>query len=288
MQGSFEKFSQYLAQAIALEVCVHPKPGLVTRQGNGAHADMSILTFAVSSAIVARAFWRFAEIGARHASGPRTLLSAVRAEGRAAETALLAATKGVNTQRGILFAGGVLAAAAGYLTRRRDAGAADLFRIAAEMTQGITETELAHIPSRSARTAGERLYHAYGITGIRGEAERGFPSVREIALPVLKTAFAEGASLNDACACTLLALMTCVEDSNVVWRSDLETLVELKQQAKEIQENHATIPEKIRALEALDAFCHKKNISPGGSADLLSVTIAVYLLEYGEFPCVVM
>ena len=51
-----DKLSLYLSQAIMLEVCVHPKPGLVTRCSRGAHTDMTILTFAASSAVLAHAF----------------------------------------------------------------------------------------------------------------------------------------------------------------------------------------------------------------------------------------
>lgn len=289
MPCSFEKLSQYLAQAIALEVCIHPKPGLVTRRSNGSHSDMSILTFAVSSTIVAGAFERFAAIGAQHDGEPTTLLAALRAEGRAAETALLAATKGVNTQRGILFAGGILAAAGGYLTRYDRAETDDLFRVVAQMTSGLVKTELEQLAGKRARTAGEILYQRYGITGIRGEVERGFPSVCETGLPAMEAAFAQGASLNDACVCTLLALLTRVEDSNVVWRTDLRTLQELQRRAEEIANCPGTsLQDKRRAAETLDAFCRNKNISPGGSADLLSITIAVYLLQHGQFPCTIL
>lgn len=285
MQGSLEKFSQYLAQAIALEVCIHPKPGLVTRCGNGSHTDMSILTFAVSSAIVARAFERFAAIGAQHSGEPKTLLAALREQGRAAEAALLAATKGVNTQRGILFAGGILAAAGGYLSRRRGAKPDDVFQIAAKMAEGIVETELQQLPGSLARTAGEILYQTYGVTGIRGEAEQGFPSVRATGLPALETAFSQGASLNDACVYTLLALLTCVEDSNVIWRTDLQTLHALQQKASAIQACGSVLTSAgRRAIDQLEAFCRHQNISPGGSADLLVITIATYLLRHGQFP----
>lgn len=289
MPCSFEKLSQYLAQAITLEVCIHPKPGLVTCRSNGSHTDMSILTFAVSSAIVARAFERFAMIGAKHDGGPTTLLAALRNEGRAAETALLTATKGVNTQRGILFAGGILAAAGGFLTRFGEADADDLFRVVAEMTSGLVKAELEQLPGEHARTAGEILYQRYGVTGIRGEVERGFPSVRETGLPAIEAAFVQGASLNDACVCALLALLTRVEDSNVVWRTDLRTLQDLQRRAREIEIcSGVSIQDKLCAVETLDAFCRNKNISPGGSADLLSITLAVYLLQHKKFPCFIL
>lgn len=42
---TLRQMSMFLTQAVFMEVCVHPKPGLVTRHGSGAHTDMSILTF---------------------------------------------------------------------------------------------------------------------------------------------------------------------------------------------------------------------------------------------------
>ena len=53
---TLRQMSMFLTQAVFMEVCVHPKPGLVTRHGSGAHTDMSILTFAAGSAVLAKAF----------------------------------------------------------------------------------------------------------------------------------------------------------------------------------------------------------------------------------------
>ena len=104
------------------------------------------------------------------------------------------------------------------------------------MTQGLTENELAGLQADRPLTAGERLYQAYGITGIRGEVEAGFPSVRQNGLPGLKEAFARGAGLNDALVHTLLNLMTVVQDSNVIWRGGYEKLPFVQQRAREILE----------------------------------------------------
>ena len=60
---SFEKLSEYLSQAILLEVAAYPKPGLVNRHTNGSHSDMSILTFAMSSVVLSRAYYQFLELG---------------------------------------------------------------------------------------------------------------------------------------------------------------------------------------------------------------------------------
>lgn len=214
---TLRQMSMFLTQAVFMEVCVHPKPGLVTRHGSGAHTDMSILTFAAGSAVLAKAFSDLQILGMKHNGNYQELFGKVRRYGVSAEQELLRVTKGVNTQRGILFAGGLLAAAAGAaMNKGLDSKA--LCSIVAEMTQGLTENELAGLQADRPLTAGERLYQAYGITGIRGEVEAGFPSVRQNGLPGLKEAFAKGAGLNDALVHALVHLMTVVQDSNVIWR----------------------------------------------------------------------
>ena len=134
---TLRQMSMFLTQAVFMEVCVHPKPGLVTRHGSGAHTDMSILTFAAGSAVLAKAFSDLQILGMKHNGNYQELFGKVRRYGVSAEQELLRVTKGVNTQRGILFAGGLLAAAAGAaLNKGLDSEA--LCSIVAEMTQGLT------------------------------------------------------------------------------------------------------------------------------------------------------
>lgn len=278
------RLSMFLTQAIFMEVCTHPKPGLVTRSSNGSHNDMSILTFAAGSAVLAKAFSGLQDLGMNHSDGPRELFEKVRQYGIGAEQELLQMTKGVNTQRGILFAGGLLAAAAGYALKA-GRGSEALCGIVADMTQGLVDRELAGLQTDRPLTAGERLYRVYGITGIRGEVEAGFPSVRQAGLPGLKEAFARGAGLNDALVHTLLNLMTVVQDSNVIWRGGYEKLPFVQQRAREILEAGSIFTAAgRRLLAATETLFAAQRISPGGSADLLSVTTALYLVENKEFP----
>ena len=115
---ALQQMSLFLTQAVFMEVCAHPKPGLVTRHSNGAHTDMSILTFAAGSAVLAKAFTDLQVLGMKHTGDYRELFAKVRQYGVSAEQELLRVTKGVNTQRGILFAGGLMAAAAGAGSER--------------------------------------------------------------------------------------------------------------------------------------------------------------------------
>lgn len=282
---ALRQMSVFLTQAIFLEVCVHPKPGLVTRSSNGSHTDMSILTFAAGSAVLAKAFTELQDLGMRHTGSSQELFGKVRSYGIKAEQELLQATKGVNTQRGILFAGGLVAAAAGVALKEGLNGTKTLCRIIAEMTKGLVANELDGLTADRKLTAGEELYRAYGITGIRGEVEDGFPSVRQAGLPALQEAFAQGANLNDALLHTLLNLMTVVQDSNVIWRGGYAKLTLVQQRAREILSLGSVFTAVGRNLvAATEAMFRAERISPGGSADLLSVTAALYLLENKEFP----
>lgn len=281
--ADLQKVSQYLTQAILLEVSTHPKPGLVTRLSNGAHKDMSIFTFMMSSAVLSKAFNDLQDIGQAHRGTLAELFCKLRSYGVGAEAELLRVTKGVNTQRGILFAGGIVSAVSGYAMNMglsRDA----LLPLIKEMAAGLVAKELKNL-DHAAMTAGEKLYYKYGITGIRGEVENGFPSVVNYGLPALEDAFNKGATINDALVHALISLMTVVEDSNVIWRTDYDTLLEVQRIAKNILSLGSVFTEKGRmAIADTERYFLQRRISPGGSADLLSVTITLYLLEHKEFP----
>ena len=161
----------------------------------------------------------------------------------------------------------------------------ELIPLVRQMTTGLVEREL-HRLNHEAITAGEKLYRDNGITGIRGEVEQGFPSVVKYGLPALKQALAAGATLNDALVHSLISLMTVVEDSNVIWRTDLATLFEVQGIAANILAVGSVFTREGRkAIAQAEEYFVARRISPGGSADLLSITIALYLLENKEFPC---
>lgn len=281
--ADLQKVGQYLTQAILLEVSTHPKPGLVTRLSNGAHKDMSIFTFMMSSAVLSKAFNDLQDIGQAHKGTLAELFCKLRSYGVGAEAELLRVTKGVNTQRGILFAGGIVSAVSGYAMNMGLSRNA-LLPMIKEMAAGLVARELKNL-DHAAMTAGEKLYYKYGITGIRGEVENGFPSVINHGLPALEDAFNKGATINDALVHALIALMTVVEDSNVIWRTDYETLLEVQRIAKDILNLGSVFTEKGRmAIAETERYFLQRRISPGGSADLLSITITLYLLEHKEFP----
>ncbi|WP_245431139.1 triphosphoribosyl-dephospho-CoA synthase MdcB [Rhodoplanes roseus] len=285
LDGAAWRIGSATLTGLLLEVCSHPKPGLVTPRSMGAHEDMDVRTFMLSSAAIAPCLYQCAALGRAHRGAPVRLLSAVRAVGREHDAALLAATNGVNTQRGALFCAGLLAAAAGCVSRATDAlSADDVLRTVGEITEGLCERELRRNAGEP-RTAGEILFRRHGTLGIRGEVEAGFPSVVDCGLPALRTALAAGHGLDRALVHALVALIAISEDTTVMWRGGPEALDFVRAEARHVMDlGGALTPEGVAAIHRLDEACIARRISPGGSADLLSVTVGTHLLEHPAFP----
>jgi triphosphoribosyl-dephospho-CoA synthetase len=144
------------------------------------------------------------------------------------------------------------------------------------MTAGLTERDYHGVTAENAVTVGQRLFVLHGITGARGQAEAGFPAVTEIGLRVLEQGVARGLSLNDAGCGALLAILASTTDTNMIARSDLQTQHTVSAQIAKLLQKEP-YPGK-ETLEKLDDWFIQKNLSPGGSADLLAATYFLYFV----------
>ena len=263
-------------EAMLVEVSVTPKPGLVDRNNSGAHRDMCFFTFLKSAAGLHNAFDKFAQAGSESPS-PSSMFPVLRKIGLEAEHDMFSATGGINTHKGEIFSLGVLCGCAGYLSRLgQDLTPNNLLGLAGRVCAGLCESDFAETRKKPthALTKGERIYLEHGITGIRGEAETGYPVVRNAGLPALTKYLAEGLNMNDALAFTLLHIMAVNYDTNIISRHDLKTAKEVMRTAESLIAEGLTI-EKLLKLD--DEFI-SRNISPSGSADLLAVTYFIHSL----------
>lgn len=267
------RISALAAKALLYEVCITPKPGLVDRSNSGAHGDMDIFTFMASTAALQPYFTDCAKIG-MEGHTPEETFRKLRLRGMLAEGDMLRQTGGVNTHKGAIFTMGLVCAAAGRL----EAFSADgLLAQCAAMTRGLTERDFRNVTMESARTAGEKLYAAYGISGIRGQAKAGFPAVKDFGLPVLEKGLAEGLSMDRAGAAALLAILANTDDTNLIARSDRATQQATAKAVAALLEENAYPQEKT--LAELDRQFIERNLSPGGSADLLALTLFIHFLS---------
>ncbi len=269
-------------QAMLMEAACTPAPGLVDMVNAGAHDDMDFFTFLQSSAALSGTMLRCAAAGWEHQGKAAQLLPVLRHIGLSGERDMFAATGGVNTQKGLLFLLGVLAAAAALNLRQTSASdEAAVFKQVANISRGIVARELEPLrfKDRSAlATAGERLYVEHGIVGIRGELEAGLPGVRKMGLPCLREALAAGLTLNDALVHSLMGLMTMVEDTTIINRHGVAVLQDVQQKAQQIMVDGGMLSDDGRLqILALDDTFIRRNISPGGTADMLAAT---YFIEF--------
>jgi holo-ACP synthase/triphosphoribosyl-dephospho-CoA synthase len=281
-----QKIGALAVEAMLYEAACTPAPGLVDRANSGAHQDMNYYSFLSSSAALEFSLTRCAEAGLRHKGEPSEVLPVLRYIGIEGEAAMLKATNGVNTQKGLLFSLGIIAAAAGYLKAKQMPLTGEAICLAvSQIAAGIVARELCNIEKpMEALTAGEKLYRKFGITGIRGEMEAGLPGIRQFALPALKKAVADGLSTNAAMVQTLLVLMTAVEDTTVMNRHSPEIMRDyVRQKAGEVLSAGGmyTAAGQEKA-EALDKEFIAGNISPGGAADMVAATWFIFKLEQVE------
>ena len=233
--------AQLARQALEDEVCLTPKPGLVDRRNTGAHDDMDLPLFRRSAAALEPYFCRFVSLGMAGAS-PAEL----QALGREAEHAMLTATGGVNTHKGALYSFALLLSALG----RSLTEGGDPFHTAAAIAGALPPASGTHGSAVRAQCG-----------GVRQEAISGFPTARHMR---------ELLSRSGALA-ALTWSMSRLDDSTLVYRGGPEGLHYVQQAASAL----LALPENAvaPALEALDDDLIARHLSPGGSADLLSLAL---------------
>lgn len=268
-------------RALLYEVNTTPKPGLVDRRNSGSHSDMDSFTFMNSAAALYPYFEACTRIGRETMACPAPeTFAALRPLGCEAEGEMLEATGGVNTHKGAIFSIGIVCAALGRLDR----GCwSDPVRISEEvkaMLRGLTEQDFSDITEANAVTAGQRLYAKYGITGVRGQAEAGFPTVLEYGLPALEKGVAQYADLNRAGCGALLSILANSTDTNMIARSSRARQLDWAERLRALL-RETPYPEEETLIRLDDQFI-SEHLSPGGSADLLALSYLLYFLKTEE------
>jgi triphosphoribosyl-dephospho-CoA synthase len=254
------------ASCLRLEVETWPKPGLVSHIDNGSHVDMDAAMLRRSASVLQPFFTALATAG-----GAGACMDELRAIGVKAEAAMLAASGGVNTHRGAIFGLGLLCAAA---AQTRDGGTLGLF-VRRRYGRAIAAGPVA-LTSHGARAG-----RAYGAPGARGEAAAGFPSVYAIGAPALTQGRRlapgdpEAARVHAA-----FALIAAVADTNLLHRGGARGLAFAQDAANAfLARGGVGAPDWRASAARVHAAFAARRLSPGGSADLLAMSLFVQTID---------
>ncbi|MDY3620561.1 MAG: triphosphoribosyl-dephospho-CoA synthase [Prevotella sp.] len=307
-------------QALQAELDTTPKPGLVDKDNNGAHRDMDYALMQLSINTLHPYFVRLAFLGFADTLPSHTV---IRDAGIEAEKAMLEATNGVNTHKGALFSMGLAVVAAAYEEKKAAANKevrgkeerekerekeeredsqvslenlAPLESLASPLSslQLTIKALAASFPDTSGTHGSKAKQLSNGTTTIKGaldNAREGYEKLFAEWLPF----YNERRKSHDAHALhkTLLRIMCDLDDTNIIYRTNVTTAEEVKQEARALlasfEEAYAAedkekcasaIEEKcasaeLLALKDMDRRYTERNISPGGAADMLSLTVFI-------------
>ena len=231
-ESSRPNLMTYLAvRALQMELEAPMKPGLVGPDSNGAHKDMDYALM-LRSIDAIRPF--FPRMGM--AESPEEL----RMIGIDAEKAMLAATGGVNTHRGAIFALGLA-----------------LYRHPFEETAAAVDD-------------GTSKQRDPGIKGAMQMALDGYRDLYEDWLPYWRSVQDDPFQIQK----TLLRIMSGLDDTCVLHRVGYDRAQEVKVEAGALLETFSE-----DGLKDMCGRYAAEGISPGGAADMLALTIFMYSIS---------
>ena len=236
-----ETLGEMAENALLAEVHFTPKPGLVDEANNGAHRDMDVPLFERSAHALRPCFEEFVRLGIQGASP-----AALQQAGVRAEQAMFAATGGVNTHKGAIYSGALLLHAAGRLLSGEEEG--DLCELAAQTAAAIPAPTGTHGAAVRAQCG-----------GIRTEAVSGYPTAQAVLRQLRQSGPLDA----------LLLSMSRLDDSTLWHRGGAEGAQLVRSRAADILAAPAS--EREARMRRLDAELIERNLSPGGSADLLAM-----------------
>ena len=269
-----EFLAKVATDALLQEVNLAPKPGLVDPISVGAHKDMTKDTFYQSIEALRPYLLAYAEAGSHHNGTPAQLFDELRTLGKQAEVAMMAATNNINTHKGANFSFALVLGA----TAHTKGNITEALHYCHLMTRHLIEVDFANLDKKEHLSYGEKLYIEHGITGIRGEAATGYPSLAK-ALDYYNTLDTHTPRHRDLLL--LLYLMTFVEDGNLIHRGGINAYEQVQKEAQQLfqEAQKLTETELANRLKDYDNVLIERNLSPGGSADLLSLTFFCHKIQ---------
>jgi len=241
--------SHLAARALRIELDLTPKPGLVDRNNSGSHKDMD---YALMSKSIDTLVYGFTKLALAGYQKMIPLHEDIVRIGVRTEKEMFSVTEGVNTHKGALFSLGLAIVSTAHLIfNRKDLSAGNLIACISHLAGEF---------SSPADTNGAKMRAGFSIPGALDYAASGYDILFSTWIPFLR----EKNSYHDL----LLKIISTLEDTNIYYRAGSEGAAFAKSRAKEMLgccNEHS--------LTCLDAEFIRRNISPGGAADMFALTI---------------
>jgi triphosphoribosyl-dephospho-CoA synthetase len=183
-----------------------------------------------------------------------SLLESLRNIGKSAETDMFNATDGVNCYKGLIFNLGIVISA--YAIKISRFTSDDILIISKKIAHDLLDDY-----NHDSLSFGDTAFKKFGILGARGEALSGFKNVKN-GINLLQDSNAN-ALLN-----LLVYYIIHIDDTTLLKRAkDINLYNSVKNMFGELDLN------STEQINILNDFCIRNNLSFGGSADLLVVSV---------------
>jgi len=259
-------------RALKAELNTTPKPGLVDTHDSGAHRDMDHALMMRSIRAMHPYFVRLATLGYDSTQLPAH--NDIVSIGIEAEKAMFKSTGGVNTYKGALFSMGLAVTAATYIIGRGEVATTThgkeyvpnnlLSTTIIQLANGFPDTSGTHgSRAKQLAQAGGKLKSALD------NAREGYSQLFGEWLPFYETRIKGDDSYVKHK--TLLRIMCDLDDTNIVYRTDYDTMLQVKTEARRLLEDFSEA-----GIEDMNRDFVSRNISPGGSADMLALVVFLF------------
>lgn len=271
-----EALGRLAKDALLKEVRLPGKPGLVGPDGCRGHSDMDLELMELSAQTLEPTFVLMAEAASMKPLGQelRDLLGAI---GREGEARMMEATRGTNTHRGAIWNLGlhVMAVSQELQYRNRKHSTVENFTAVAGQIASIQDSwvDVSYRPGAVARKR-------FRVGGALSEAALGFPHVKAIIEEVSLADIEMPGDERRSHLRGLLRSMRTLDDTCLLHRGGRKGLSYVKQESARLLCVASDGPAEFSAeLRLFDQILTRRELSPGGSADLLSCALFLSSLE---------
>ena len=251
--------------SIYKELNLHPKFGLVSFVDSGSHNDMNYHTFLLSIEAIKPYIMEFISISLDSLNYKR-----LQSIGLNAEKSMFKATSNINTHKGLIFLLGIFVSSA-INALFKDATIKTLQLNIKDIAFNVVGDYYDKISDKKKLSNADKIFRDLKIKGVREEALNGLTTLFEN----IQNDYDERTRYVNY----LIYYMSKLNDTTIIHKTDLDTLIIVKNDMQKIIASGG-FKNNISFVKDLSEKYKRLNISPGGSADMLVLSILFENIKY--------